>query len=100
MLLTQAQFAAMVGCTGGTISSFETGKDFSESIIKCIKYTIKDLETKLSEDELGTYKLRVATEMAIAEPDDELRKEKLRTVCFSALKWTENIDLKKKGFNR
>ena len=100
MLLTQAQFAAMVGCTGGTISSFETGKDISESIIKCIKYTIKDLETKLSEEELGPYKLRVATEMAIAEPDDELRKEKLRTVCFSALKWTENIDLKKKGFNR
>lgn len=100
MMLTQAQFAAIVGCAGGTISSFENGKDVGEAIVKCIKYTIKDLESKLAEDEIGPYKLRCATEMAIAEPDDELRKEKLRTVCFSALKWSETIDLKKKGFNR
>ena len=96
MGLTQAQFAAKVGCTGGTISSFENGKDVGEAIVKCIKYTIKDLETKLTDEELGPYKLRCATEMAIAEPDDELRKEKLRTVCFSALKWSDNIDQMKK----
>lgn len=100
MLLTQAQFGAIVGCTGGTISSFENGKDVGEAIVKCIKYTIKDLETKLTDEELGPYKLRCATEMAIAEPDEELRKEKLRTVCFSALKWSDSIDQKKKGYIR
>lgn len=98
LMLTQAQFAEKVGCTGGTISSFENGKEVGEALVKCIKYTIKDLESKLSDEEIGPYKLRVATEMAIAEPDDELRKEKLRTVCFSALKWSDNIDQKKKGF--
>ena len=97
LMLTQVQFANLVGVTGGTISSFECGKEVSESIIKCIKYTIKDLETKLSDEELGPYKLRVATEMAIQEPDDELRKEKLRTVCFSALKWSDTIDQKRRG---
>lgn len=100
MLLTQAQFGAIVGCTGGTISSFENGKDVGEAIVKCIKYTIKDLESKLTDEELGPYKLRCATEMAIAEPDEELRKEKLRTVCFSALKWSDTIDQKKKGIIR
>jgi hypothetical protein len=38
--------------------------------------------------------------MAIAETDEELKKEKLRTVCFSALKWTETMDIKRRGFNR
>lgn len=100
MGLTQSQFATKVGCTGGTISSFETGKDVGEAIIKCIKYTIKDLENNLTDEELGPYKLRCATEMAIAETDEELRKEKLRTVCFSALKWSETIDQKKRGIIR
>ncbi len=97
LMLTQADLANLVGCTAGTISSFENGKDISESIIKCIKYTIKDMETKITEEELGPYKLRCACEMAIAETDDEARKEKLRTVAFSALKWQDMIDQRKRG---
>lgn len=98
LMLTQTAFANIIGCTNATISAFENGKEFSETYVKCIKYTIKDLETKLTEEELGPYKLRVATEMAIAENDEEARKEKLRTVAFSALKWQDNIDQKKRGF--
>ena len=97
LMLTQSAFANIIGCTSATISAFENGKEISETYIKCIKYTIKDLETKLTEEELGPYKLRVATEMAIAENDEEARKEKLRTVAFSALKWQDNIDQKKRG---
>lgn len=98
LMLTQTAFANIIGCTSATISAFENGKEISETYVKCIKYTIKDLESKLTEDEIGPYKLRVATEMAIAETDEEARKEKLRTVCFSALKWQDNIDQKKRGF--
>lgn len=98
LMLTQTAFANIIGCTNATISAFENGKEVSETYVKCIKYTIKDLETKLTEDEIGPYKLRVATEMAIAENDEEARKEKLRTVAFSALKWQDNIDQKKRGF--
>ena len=74
--------------------------DFSKTSVKCIKFTLKDLESKLSTEELGPYKLRVATEMVVTESDDEARKEKLRNVCFSALKWSQNIDEAKKGFYR
>lgn len=97
LMLTQTAFANIIGCTAATVSSFENGKEVSETYIKCIKYTIRDLESKLNEEELGPYKLRVATEMAIAETDEEARKEKLRTVAFSALKWQDNIDQKKRG---
>lgn len=97
LMLTQTAFANIIGCTNATISAFENGKEVSETYVKCIKYTIKDLESKLTEDEIGPYKLRVATEMAIAENDEEARKEKLRTVAFSALKWQDNIDQKKRG---
>lgn len=98
LMLTQTAFANIIGCTAATVSAFENGKEVSETYVKCIKYTIKDLESKLTEEELGPYKLRVATEMAIAENDEEARKEKLRTVAFSALKWQDNIDQKKRGF--
>lgn len=98
LMLTQTAFANIIGCTNATISAFENGKEVSETYVKCIKYTIKDLESKLTEEEIGPYKLRVATEMAIAENDEEARKEKLRTVAFSALKWQDNIDQKKRGF--
>lgn len=100
LMLTQTAFANIIGCTSATISAFENGKEVSETYVKCIKYTIKDLESKLTEEELGPYKLRVTTEMAIAENDEEARKEKLRTVAFSALKWQDNIDQKKRGFYR
>ena len=97
MCLTQAEFAKLIGCTASTISNFEVGKETGDTIIKCIKFTLKDLESKLSTEELGPYKLRVATEMVIAENDDEARKEKLRTVAFSALKWQDTIDQKRRG---
>lgn len=95
---TQSEFARLVGCTDATISNFENGRDISESIMKCIKYTIKDEEHKLTGNELAVYKLRVATEMAIAEPDDNVRQDKLRTVLYSALKWSDIISQKSKGF--
>lgn len=97
LMLTQEQFAQKMGLTGSVISSFENGKDISEASIKLIKLTIKDLEQKLTDEEIGPYKLRVACEMAIADDSDESRKEKLRTVCFSALKWSDTIDQKKRG---
>ena len=97
MCLTQAEFAKLIGCTASTISNFEVGRETSDTIIKCIKFTLKDLESKLSTEELGPYKLRVATEMVVAESDDEARKEKLRNVCFSALKWSQSIDEAKRG---
>jgi DNA-binding XRE family transcriptional regulator len=100
LMLTQAEFAKLIGCTASTISNFEVGRETGDTTIKCIKFTLKDLESKLSTEELGPYKLRVATEMTIAETDDEARKEKLRNVCFSALKWSQNIDESKKGFYR
>jgi DNA-binding XRE family transcriptional regulator len=95
---TQAQFANLVGCTDSTICNFENGKEISESIMKCIKYTIKDEEHKLTGNELAAYKLRVATEMAIQEPDDNTRQDKLRTVLYSALKWSDIIAQKSRGF--
>lgn len=97
LMLTQAEFAKLIGCTASTISNFEVGRETGDTTIKCIKFTLKDLESKLSTEELGPYKLRVATEMTIAETDDEARKEKLRNVCFSALKWSQNIDEAKRG---
>ena len=98
MSLTQTDFAKLVGTSSATISTYENGYEISESTVKCIRYTIKDLESKMTEEELGPYKLRVACEMAIAEPDDEMRKEKLRSVMFSALTWQDKIDKKKRGF--
>lgn len=95
---TQETFGNLVGVTGNTISNFEAGKQVSESIMKCIKYTLRDEADKLTGDELAAYKLRVACEMAIYETDEKLRHEKLRTVCFSALKWSDIMDKKSKGF--
>ena len=98
LILTQSAFAEKVGCTGGTISSFENGKEVGEALVKCIKYTIKDLESKLSDEELGPYKLRCATELVIAETDDEARIEKLNNLMFAATRYTKVIIDKKKGF--
>lgn len=49
LMLTQEQFAQKMGLTGSVISSFENGKDISEASIKLIKFTIKDLEQKLTD---------------------------------------------------
>lgn len=62
-----------------------------------MEFRLVSLTSDGKEIELGPYKLRVATEMAIAETDEEARKEKLRTVAFSALKWQDNIDQKRRG---
>jgi transcriptional regulator with XRE-family HTH domain len=97
MGLTQAEFAKKVGVTSGTISNFECGFEVSDVIVKNIRFTLRDLESKLTDEELGPYKLRVSVEMAILEQDDKLKQEKLRSVLFSALKYADNLAKKERG---
>lgn len=98
LLLTQEQFANRVGVTSTTISNFENGREVSEVIIKMIKFTIKELESKLGPEELGPYKLRVSVELAIAEQNRDAKMEKLHSVMYSALKWVDLLDKERRGF--
>ena len=98
MGLTQSEFASKVGVTSSTISNFEKGYEISEVIIRNIKFTIRDLESKLNPDDLGPYKLRTSVELAILEQDHDAKMEKLHSVMYSALKWVDLLDKKKRGF--
>ena len=98
MGLDQKAFAESVGVTATTISKFENGNLVSEPVIKCIKHAIADLESKLSDFELGNYKIRCATELVIAETDNETKIEKLNNLVFAATRYTKAIIDQKKGF--
>lgn len=95
--LTQSEFGAKVGCTAGTISAFESGKEVTELVYKGINWAIKDLESKLSQSELNDYKLRVATENVIQEKNPKLKMMKLHTLMFSNLKYIQYLEAMEKG---
>jgi transcriptional regulator with XRE-family HTH domain len=97
--LTQAEFGEKAGVTGSTISKFEQGEFTTDLVTNAIKYAFGQIEQKLTPDELGAYKLRVAVESLIGETDDDNRIMKLNTVVFAATKWQDEI-LKKKRFNK
>lgn len=95
--LTQAELAAQVGCTGGTISSYESGKEVSELAYKGIGWAIKELESKLSPEDFNNYKLRIGAECAIAEPNDKLKVVKLHNLMFNTLKYLQYLEAKERG---
>lgn len=95
--LTQAEFGALVGCTGGSISAYESGKEVSELVYKGISWALKDAETKLSPSEFNDYKLRVGCECAINEPNDKLKMVKLHTLMFNTLKYLQYLEQKERG---
>lgn len=97
MGLNQKEFADKVGVTNSTISSFENGNEVSELVVKCIKHTITELEAKMTGDELGQYKIRCATEMVCAEPDDNAKLEKLNNLMFAATHYNKYLLDKRKG---
>lgn len=95
--LTQAELGAHVGCTGGSICSYESGKEVSELIYKGIGWAIKDLESKLTPEQFNNYKLRVGAECAIAEPNDKLKVVKLHNLMFNTLKYLQFLEAKERG---
>lgn len=97
MCMTQAEFAGVVGCTGASISAYESGKDVSELIYKGISWALKDLESKMSPAEFNNYKLRVGTECAIAEPNDKLKVTKLHNLMFNTLKYLQYLEQQERG---
>lgn len=97
MHLTQAELAQRVGCTGGTISSYESGKEVSELAYKGISWALKDLESKLTPEEFNDYKLRIGCECAIAEKNDKLKVVKLHNLMFNVLKYLQYLEAKERG---
>lgn len=97
MCLTQAELANVVGCTAGSISAFEGGKEVTELVSKGINWALRDLETKMTPEEFNDYKLRTGCEIAIAEKSTKLKITKLHTLMFNTLKYLEYIDQKDRG---
>lgn len=95
--LTQAELGTKVGCTAGTISAFESGKEVTELVYKGINWALKDLESKLSPAELNDYKLRVSTECVIQEKNPKLKMMKLHSLMFSNLKYVQYLEAMEKG---
>ena len=95
--LTQAELAYHVGCTAGTISSYESGKEVTDMVRKGISWAIKDLENKMEQEQLNDYKLRVATENVIAEKNPKLKMMKLHSLMFSNLKYVQYLENLEKG---
>lgn len=95
--MTQAELATKVGCTNGTISTYEAGKEVSELVYKGISWALKDLESKLSPAEFNDYKLRVGSECAIHEPNPKLKMTKLHNLMFNALKYLQYLEAMEKG---
>lgn len=95
--MTQAEFGAVVGCTAGTISGFEQGKEVTELVFKGINWAIKDLESKLTPEEFNDYKLRTGCEIAIAEQNPKLKMAKLHTLMYNTLKYLQYLEQKERG---
>lgn len=95
--MTQAEFGAVVGCTGGTICGFEQGKEVTELVYKGINWAIKDLESKLTPEEFNDYKLRTGCEIAIAEQNPKLKTAKLHTLMYNTLKYLQYLEQKERG---
>lgn len=95
--MTQAELANHVGCTNGTISAYEAGKEVSELVYKGISWALKDLESKLSPAEFNDYKLRVGAECAIAEPNAKLKMVKLHNLMFNVLKYVQYLEAQERG---
>lgn len=95
--LSQADLAKRVGCTNGTISNYEMGKEVSELVYKSISWALKDLESKLSPAEFNDYKLRVGAECAIAEPNAKLKVTKLHNLMFNTLKYLQYLEAQERG---
>ena len=97
LCMTQSELAQYVGCTGASISAYESGKEVSELVYKGIGWALKDLESKLSPAEFNDYKLRVGTECVINEPNDKLKVTKLHNLMFNVLKYLQYLEQKERG---
>ena len=97
MFMTQAELASVVGCTGASISAYESGKEVGELIYKGISWAIKDLEAKMTPEEFNDYKLRVGAECAIAEPNQKLKVTKLHNLMFNTLKYLQYIEAQERN---
>lgn len=97
MGMTQAELAAVVGCTNGSISSYESGKEVSELIYKGISWALRDLESKMSPEQFNDYKLRIGAECAIAEPNSKLKVQKLHNLMFNTLKYLQFLEQQERG---
>ena len=95
--LTQAELASYVGCTGGSISMYESGKEVSELVYKGIGWALKDLESKLSPEKFNDYKLRVGANCVISEPNDKLKVTKIHNLMFNCLKYLQYLEAKERG---
>lgn len=67
--MSQDQFAAEVGVSGGTISNFENGAEVSEHVFKSIKYAMTAIENRLSPEELDKYRIMYAAWCVCNERD-------------------------------
>lgn len=95
--LTQAELASYVGCTGASISMYESGKEVSELVYKGIGWALKDLESKLSPEKFNDYKLQVGADCVIAEPNDKVKVTKIHNLMFNCLKYLQYLESKERG---
>lgn len=95
--LSQTEFSKIVGCTSGTISNYESGKEVTELVYKSIGWALRDLESKLEPAEFNDYKLRVGCECAIAEKNSKLKMTKLHSVIFNVLKYIQYLEAQERG---
>ena len=95
--LTQADLAKHVGCSNGTISSYEEGKEVPELVCKGISWALNELESELEPKEFNDYKLRVCAECAIEEPNPKLKMTKLHNLMFNVLKYVQYLEAQERG---
>lgn len=86
MGLTQVQFGEMIGVSGSTIASFESGKNVSESIVKLIRYELRNLEDSMSDKERFIYSIVKEAKLIQFENNEDLLLEKTDNIEFACLR--------------